>query len=661
MKTQHFFYRAFLFLIVFSLPAACQASTPEAISTPILTTTSKTASAPTPTDTPLSLLTVKPCPYTSLCPQAVIIEDFIPGKFEPGKVYNVDVPYNQPVSFYTIWIAKDFTILAQNLESMQFFVKIDGQNYWEDSFKGELEPYESQKEPGTEYASQWAGLVISGWKIGQTHEIRIGYTITGQINDGWDSFTSGTVIEDIYVVNPILSSGITSTATLAPTPALDRTLSESLICQIDPLTWLGIESLKVSPDNKRVAYAAQVGNQSFFIVDGVEQQPYIGVGTASLVFSPDNQRVAYVAQVDNQQIVVLDGSEQPQYDSIGAGSLIFSPDSKRVAYAALMDNKIIIVVDQKEGRQFETFGIGSLIFSPDSQHVAYVAGVGKKQFVVVDGSEQQYEDISKGSLIFSPDSQHVAYVAIDIDGNQQFLVMDGQEGKHYETIDLLVFSPDSQHLAYAAEVGDKWVVVVDGIEQQQQYDNLGTASLVFSPDSQRVAYVAGVGSQDFVVVDGQEGKHYNGIGEGGLVFSPDSQRVIYMAGIGNQWVAVVDGIEGKQYVGIGKGTFTFSPDSQHVAYMAGIGDQQVVVMDGIEGKSYDGIGPITFSPDSQRVAYVAVVGNQQFVVINGNEGKQYNAVISLVRDKTIVFESPDSLRYLGMLGNSIYFVEEKIK
>ena len=45
------------------------------------------------------------------------------------------------------------------------------------------------------------------------------------------------------------------------------TLSEKLVCNIDTSTWVK-ESLTISPDSKRVAYAAQAGNKSFVVVDG---------------------------------------------------------------------------------------------------------------------------------------------------------------------------------------------------------------------------------------------------------------------------------------------------------------------------------------------------------------------------------------------------------
>ena len=189
--------------------------------------------------------------------------------------------------------------------------------------------------------------------------------------------------------------------------SMKRTVSERRIVQ-DLSSWVR-ESLRVSPDNQRLAYVAIVSNQMFAVVDGQEGKRYDGIFPP--VFSPDSQRVAYVAIVSNQMFVVVDGKEEKRYDGIGEGTLIFSPDSQRVAYVAGVGNKLSVVVDGKEEKRCDGIGEGTLTFSPDSQRVAYVAGVGNKWSVVVDGQEgNQYDGVivlGGGRIIFdSPDSLH---------------------------------------------------------------------------------------------------------------------------------------------------------------------------------------------------------------------------------------------------------------
>ena len=201
--------------------------------TPTPTTTATPTATDTPSATPLPPLTLDPCPYTDMCPDAVADYELVPGDITPGVVYSVEVIYDRPVSFYTAWIAKDYNILSNNVEHIQFFIKIDGQKYWDDSFMAEPEPYVFRDEPDTEYAAQWVGVVLTDWKVGQPHQIRIGFTITEEINDGWSTYASGTVIEHVYAVNPIMAALETSTVTQmpamsTPTATLTQEFSGSL-------------------------------------------------------------------------------------------------------------------------------------------------------------------------------------------------------------------------------------------------------------------------------------------------------------------------------------------------------------------------------------------------------------------------------------------------
>ena len=163
----------------------------------------------------------------------------------------------------------------------------------------------------------------------------------------------------------------------------NRVVSEKLIAQIDASSWIG-ESLRVSPDNRRVAYVAGVGGKPLVVVDGKEGKIYdsISIGAGTPIFSPDSRRVAYVAKAGDKSLVVVDGKEEKQYDGIMEGTPIFSPDSQRVAYAAGIGDKWLVVVDGKEGKEYDGIVNGaSIIFdSPDSLH--YLVGKGKSIYLV---------------------------------------------------------------------------------------------------------------------------------------------------------------------------------------------------------------------------------------------------------------------------------------
>jgi hypothetical protein len=90
------------------------------------------------------------------------------------------------------------------------------------------------------------------------------------------------------------------------------------------------------------------------------------------------------------------------------------------------------------------------------------------------------------------------------------------------------------------QVDDRQFVVVDGIEGKQ-YDSIGEGTLVFSPDSRRVAYAAQAANKWFVVVDGSEGKGYDSILGEGIIFD-SSNSFHYFATRGTGIYSVIERI-----------------------------------------------------------------------------------------------------------------------
>lgn len=116
---------------------------------------------------------------------------------------------------------------------------------------------------------------------------------------------------------------------------------------------------------------------------------------------------------------------------------------------------------------------------------------------------------------------------------QSRIVSEKLIGKLHSNVRVIA-SPDHRRVAYAAGSGNKRVVVVDG-KEGKQYNS--TSHPIFSTDSKRVAYAATEGNKGFLVVDGKEGKQYDDVISrrlhgGGIVFDSPN-RFHYLALKGN--------------------------------------------------------------------------------------------------------------------------------
>lgn len=319
------------------------------------------------------------------------------------------------------------------------------------------------------------------------------------------------------------------------------------------------KTLALSSDGKS-AYWACSGDKCFVVADGREGSPYpTYLERKAPVFSPDGRRLAYyvASSLGTESLLVADS--RVVNDSHGAPfhplwQPVFSPDGRRLAFPASVKGKVTVVIDGKEGYLYD--GVAEdLQFSPDGSHVVYRVALGRidkvagsfvltPSFVVVDGKGgKRYDGFALNGFAFSPDSQHLAYFALD--GNKRVVVIDGEESKAYDEFthftqtgenygglsdwqNEVVFSPDSHHVAYKAEIGQKWLVVLDG-KESRPYDLLGSGVPVFSPDSRHVAYWAFADDKWRVVVDGSEGRPYHSFPTGASIVFDSADRLHYLA------------------------------------------------------------------------------------------------------------------------------------
>lgn len=262
-----------------------------------------------------------------------------------------------------------------------------------------------------------------------------------------------------------------------------------------------ISQVLLSDDGQHLAYLAEPASFRRVIVkNGQASKVYGGLDAdyvkESLVLSADGRRWAYAIKKRNAHFAVIDGKESKAYRSVSG--LTFSKDSQHVAYRAQSGNKLLMVVDGREGAGYDELGIAE--FSPDGNSVAYAAGQGQLKFVVLNGQNQlPYTEVTAPH--FAPHGNRLIYQGA-LGADTEWLINDGgREGKPYDVLmSDMYFGPDRQRLAAVAYDGRGQMVVVDGVEGQH-YDTVITLAggQVHFTSPNRFHYLAARGQQLLLV------------------------------------------------------------------------------------------------------------------------------------------------------------------
>lgn len=236
-----------------------------------------------------------------------------------------------------------------------------------------------------------------------------------------------------------------------------------------------IGHLTFSPDGERYAAVVRVGSRQLLTLDG--DRPEHDASTRPL-FSPDGRKVAWAAERGNQYAMMVDGNTMGLAADLH-DSYAWSPDGGRLAYleatgqgwrlapdGSVFDaisgllrrlgsseyatyrhrgpifkgqraGRWALVVDDETGPWFEA--IDSLTLTDDGEHMAYAAASGNGHTIVLDGrSVGLCAETEKNSLVISPDGQHVAYVSVD-EGGRHLALDDTASPEAYEGVAPLPF------------------------------------------------------------------------------------------------------------------------------------------------------------------------------------------------------------------------------
>jgi hypothetical protein len=184
--------------------------------TPTITNTPTITSTPTATPVPPPPVTITSCVFQDDCPEANLVTSYLAADPEINVITPVVFPYGDKVRLNIGWCTKDDTALEDNIQHISYIFEIDGISYLD---LATVKPGFSadNNDPSIQSPCVFIGAMLSGWQIGEDHQVTIGYSFDAEIFDGWNSYAPFTN-EYIFDLKPGLIPTATPTATFTPTP-----------------------------------------------------------------------------------------------------------------------------------------------------------------------------------------------------------------------------------------------------------------------------------------------------------------------------------------------------------------------------------------------------------------------------------------------------------
>ncbi len=348
----------------------------------------------------------------------------------------------------------------------------------------------------------------------------------------------------------------------------------------------------VSPAGLKLATVVMKGSRFSVLIDGVEG-PLVDevlnaaatvdihrgsfgeisarnvTATYPVAFSPDLKRHAYAARVGDEIIVICDGKEVFRTKNM-LGSLprvqflAFTPDSRKLYFNTPTTDTMSSVALWMDGQ------IGPPaaelvwpVFSADGSRYAYSASKIKtpnEKFVVVDGEVMSY---AGGRPAFTKEGRLVVMSPDPADGSISLLV-DGKTILKSPSITRYVLNPVTNSVAAIATGADsKPALFIDG---NQVPGTEGAHDVIFSSDGKRWIVKCAFNGLSWVVIDGKRSADYAVINQVG--FSADASKAVYVAEAGGKRFVVTEGVESPAFTHVFLPPI-FSPRGAGVAFNAG--------------------------------------------------------------------------------------------
>jgi hypothetical protein len=370
-----------------------------------------------------------------------------------------------------------------------------------------------------------------------------------------------------------------------------------------------------------VFYTTQTAGMSQVVHNGMAGKSYKTIGEVKL--SPDGKRVAYGALVGNSWRMVVQGVEGIDYNTVKAP--IFSPDGRHLVYQAMKGERWYLVLDSKQNSGTQKRYLRP-VFSADSTQIAYVDDVDdayRGRLLVSDIGFQHPKVLEPSGVSFLATSDDDTRVVATLlkNGKQQVIdfsfakPVDIRRGPFYDAVQNISFGSDGLSLVYMAERGGKKFIVLNNREEPLPDGTLVEGPLL-RPDLKGAGAI--MSSHDrmylwqFSAESGKVGDEYDELFA--LSYSRDSKAYACAARRGTAWFIVANGKEGPSFDRVVSPKI--SPDGKYIVYRARKDMKRFVVVADISGKTirvhpaYEQVFDVQFTLSGRSVAYGVKDGQQ---------------------------------------------------